>query len=82
MSDTLRKCMGWGLTLLGGLVFLVGAWAVLAYFWRLIEILDEPDKSWIFWGLAILFIGIGAIGTGVGMVVSGRRLLSGPRPRR
>ena len=78
----LRLILGWALQIVGAGLVLFGVWAVGAYVWGVIEVLNEPDRSWIFWGLAILFIGIGAIGTGVGMVVSGRRLLSGPRPRR
>ena len=82
MKDTVRKTIGWVAILTGGLLFLVGAWGILAYIWGVIDILGEPDKSWIFWGLAILFIGILALGAGIGLIVTGRRVLAKSPPDR
>ena len=75
MSTTLQKTIAWVLMLIGGTVALFGAWAIGAYVWGVIDVLDEADQSWIFWGLAILFIGITAFGVGVGLFVLGRQKL-------
>lgn len=75
MALPLRHTFGWLLTLAGGLVCLFGIWAIGAYAWGVIEVLDAPDKSWIFWGLAILFIGLICLPLGAGMVVYGRRIV-------
>ena len=75
MKTTLQKTIAWALMLLGGMVALFGAWAIGAYVWGVIDVLDEADQSWMFWGLAILFIGITAFGAGVGLFVLGRQKL-------
>ena len=67
--------MGWTLCILGGLLALFGVWAVGAYIWGVITVLSDTDQSWIFWGLAILFIGLAAAGVGIGMMVAGVQVL-------
>ena len=70
-----RQVSGWALSAVGGVLALVGVWGIGAYAWGVIDVLDEPDQSWIFWGLAILGIGIGTLGAGIGAIVLGRALL-------
>ena len=51
----------------------VGLWLVGAYSWGVINVIGEADRSWIFWGLALVAIGIPALGAGARLVVWGRR---------
>jgi hypothetical protein len=46
-----------------------------AYVYEALRVLDEADRSWLFWGLAMLFIGIILARLGVGLVLLGRRLM-------
>jgi hypothetical protein len=48
-------------------VFFVGAYVVEA-----IRVLDEPDRSWFFWGVPFLFGGILLVKFGVRSIVWGR----------
>ena len=75
MAHPFRKLLWWALTLVGALLCLFGLWAIGAYVWGVLAILDEPDKSWIFWGLAILFIGIIAAALGAVLLVFGWKAL-------
>ncbi len=80
MRNALNKTLGWALIIFAAAVSIFGIWAIVAYVWGVIDVLDEPDQSWIFWGLAFLFIGVFAVGTGIGLFVLGREKLraSGP----
>ena len=75
MGYWFRRAMGWTLCLAGTLLVLFGIWAVGAYFWGVVDVLGESDQSWFFWGLAILFIGLAAAGVGIGLIVTGVKVL-------
>ena len=78
MSRNLAKRrLGQGLFGLGGLIALGGLWAIGAYAWGVLAVLGEPDQSWIFWGLALVFVGLGAIGLGLVIALAGRALVRG-----
>lgn len=48
-----------GLAIVSGLVVgAVGAWAVGLYLWGVVDVLDQPDRSWIFWGAIFLLAGV------------------------
>ncbi len=79
MRRRLHTILSWAILCVGVLLTLCGLWAIGAYVWGVLDVLDEADQSWIFWGLAILFIGIMALGTGVGLVVLGRQMLGNAR---
>ncbi len=59
------------LSVIGGGVFLiVGALAMKWYWWDVVMgQAGEPDRSMLFWGLPILFIGVLATVAGVGLIV-------------
>ncbi len=71
MSWNWRRVVGWILFCLGCFVTLIGVWAIGGYIWGVVSVLDEPDQSWMFWGLAILFVGVAAVAIGIGMTVTG-----------
>ena len=52
----------------------MGLWLVGAYSWGVINVIGEADRSWIFWGLALVAIGIPALGARARLVVWGRSL--------
>lgn len=52
---------GWALILLG--VLSIGTYA-----WGVIGVLGEADRSWIFWGLVFLFLGLYLIRAGIGIL--------------
>ena len=60
--------------IVGTLMIGVGLWLVGAYSWGVINVIGEADRSWIFWGLALVAIGIPALGAGARLVVWGRSL--------
>ena len=60
--------------LFGGVVALVGAGLVAAYFLEaVLARLGEPDQSLLFWYLPILFIGLAGLGIGLAAVAWGIR---------
>ncbi len=66
-----------GVALGGGGVLAIAFGLYLAgmYVWGVVDVLDQPDRSWLFWGLALLFLGIGLTFLGAVLVVLGRGLL-------
>ena len=60
-----------GLSAVGGAILLiVGAAAAKWYFWdTLIREAGQADRSMLFWGIPILFIGMVVAAIGVGLVV-------------
>ena len=75
MSSRLRTLFVRLLYALGALVSFVGLSFVLIYVWEVISVIGAPDQSIVFWGLAILLIGIILCVVGATMVVTARRLL-------
>ncbi|MCJ7782023.1 MAG: hypothetical protein MUQ27_14485 [Acidimicrobiia bacterium] len=54
----------------GAVLVIVGAAALKWYVWDVvIGQAGEPDRSMLFWGLPILFVGVFAGGAGLGLVV-------------
>ena len=65
-------------SILSGIIFaLMGMLGIGVYLSSGIAVLDEPDKSIIFWYLPILFIGITILGGAVYFVIIGIRSLKG-----
>jgi len=50
------------------------------YVARAARVLGESDRSWLFWGLAILFAGLLFVGIGVALVFLGRRISRSAAP--
>lgn len=57
----------------------LGALAVCAYVHGVIQILDQPDKSWIFWGSVFFLTGLPLLGVGGFLILWGRSLLRASR---
>jgi len=65
-------------SILSGIILaLTGTWGIGVYFYSGIAVLEQPDKSIIFWYLPILFIGITLLGLAVYFIIIGRRSLKG-----
>lgn len=75
MSGQLKRAAGWALCGLGCLTAMIGVWAIGSYIWGVVSVINEPDQSWMFWGLAIFFIGLAGLGLGIGIFAAGRSLL-------
>jgi hypothetical protein len=75
-SPQWKRVFGWTLCGLGGLAALLGVWAIGGYVWGVLQVLDEADQSWTFWGLIFVFIGFGALGVAAALILAGRSLLS------
>jgi len=58
----------------GGLFSLVGLVLVVSYVREAILLrIGDPDQSLLFWYLPLLFIGLMLMGSGIALVVMGRR---------
>ena len=65
-------------SILSGIILaLMGMLGIGVYLFSGIAVLDQPDKSIIFWYLPILFIGITLLGLAVYFIIIGRRSLKG-----
>ena len=71
MSWNWRRVLGWIFLCLGCLSMLIGVWSIGGYIWGVVSVLDEPDQSWIFWGLIFVLIGIAGIVLGAAMAFVG-----------
>lgn len=61
-----------GLAIVSGLVVgAVGAWAVGLYLWGVVDVLDQPDRSWIFWGAIFLLAGVPMVTAGGSLIAWG-----------
>ncbi|WP_375254680.1 hypothetical protein [Yoonia sp.] len=49
----------------------IGVWSIGGYIWGAVSVLDEPDQSWMFWGLIFVLIGIAGIVLGTAMALVG-----------
>lgn len=73
---------GLAVSLAGFSTAALGLFWVGAYALRAIEVLDQPDRSFLFWGLAVLFCGIFLTLLGGALVLWGRTMMrAAPRPR-
>ncbi|MXQ07998.1 hypothetical protein GQ651_09085 [Alphaproteobacteria bacterium GH1-50] len=81
MGNGTRSILSWGLIATGSLAALFGVWAIATYVIGVIRVLDAPDRSWIFWGLAIMMIGIIALAAGIPALVAGLRMRQGGQSR-
>ena len=57
--------IGWGLVAIG--LLSAGTYVVEA-----VQVLHEPDRSWLFWGVALLFGGLLLVRLGVRLIVWAR----------
>lgn len=70
-----RRVAGVALAVGGVLATAFGLCLAGMYVWGVVDVLGQPDRSWLFWGLAILFPGIGLTFLGAVLVVLGRGLM-------
>lgn len=69
--------LGWLAGFAAAVCLVIGAAAVKWYVWDVVIAgAGEADRSMLFWGLPILFIGVWAIGGGVGLGLVARSTLS------
>jgi hypothetical protein len=78
-SRTWRRTAGIGVTAAGVVAFSAGLWMTLIWLYNVLRVLGEADRSWLFWGLAILFGGIILVRLGVRLVVFGRQMTRSER---
>ena len=76
----MERIAGFAAALASVVLLVVGAAAVQWYVWDVaVSQAGQPDRSMLFWGLPVLFIGvIGALAS-VGMALLARRALSSSR---
>ena len=73
----MNRIVGVAASLVAVVLLVIGATAVKWYVWDMaIGQAGEPDRSMLFWGLPILFIGLFAIGAFVALVVLVRNAFS------
>ncbi|MBX7541260.1 hypothetical protein [Qipengyuania sphaerica] len=53
----------------------LGAIITGAYVHGVIDVIGEPDQSWIFWGIALLAIGLPMLGGGIALAVWGWQII-------
>lgn len=69
-----RGAAGMAVMLAGLVVMGIGLSYVGLYIHGVFEVLHQPDRSWIFWGLTILLIGLALTVGGAAAMVWGRSL--------
>jgi fatty acid desaturase len=75
-----RRGVGRILSGIGVAVAAAGVWMIGAYVARAVSVLGSSDRSWLFWGLAILFAGLLFAGIGVTLFLLGRRITRSAAP--
>lgn len=70
-----RRARGVAATLGGAVMAISGVYLIGIYIYGVVQVMHEPDKSLIFWGLAILFMGIMCTAAGCTLFVHGRNAL-------
>lgn len=73
-SSPARRFLGRVLMGLGGLAAVAGLAGIGGYVMRAIDVLGRSDRSWLFWGLAILVGGVILLVLGIALVLVGREL--------
>ena len=77
MQDHAWRRRGGALAIIvGPALGLLGLVSIGLYVKGVLDVLGEPDRSWIFWGLIFLFIGVLLVKIGVALFVLGRRWMS------
>ena len=65
-------------SILSGIILaLIGILGIGIYLFSVIAVLDQPDKSVIFWYLPILFLSIASLGIAVYFIIIGFKSLKG-----
>ena len=73
----MNRIVGVAASLVAVVLLVIGATAVKWYVWDMaIGQAGEPDRSMLFWGLPILFIGLLSIGAFAALVVLARNAFS------
>ena len=73
----MNRIVGVAASLVAVVLFVLGATAVKWYVWDMaVGQAGEPDRSMLFWGLPILFIGLLSIGAFAALVVLARNAFS------
>lgn len=73
----MSRIVGVAVSIVAVVLLIVGAAGVKWYVWDIaIGEAGQPDRSMLFWGLPILFIGLFAIGAFVAAVVLARKAFS------
>lgn len=76
-SSWLRKGLGILAAVTGVSALFIGGAALKWYFWDIvIQQAGEPDRSMLFWGIPIVFIGVAATAAGTALLWLARRRLS------
>lgn len=76
MRETGRRLVAPIMVVAGSLLAVVGLAGVKWYVWDIvISQAGQPDRSMLFWGLAVLFLALGAAGAGGLLVWAGRNLI-------
>jgi hypothetical protein len=76
----LRRFLAWLSVAAAVACLLIGGAALKWYLWDILIVESgSPDRSMLFWGLPVVFIGLAAVGGGVGLGVLARSLFSARR---
>jgi len=72
----MRKILGVIIAAGSVMALVVGAAAVKWYVWDImIGQSGEPDRSMLYWGLPILFLGVAVLGISLGLALAAKRML-------
>ncbi|MFV2000495.1 MAG: hypothetical protein ACC654_09055 [Acidimicrobiia bacterium] len=71
----MRKILGVIIAAGSVMALVVGAAAVKWYVWDImIGQSGEPDRSMLYWGLPILFLGVAVLGVSLGLALAAKRM--------
>lgn len=79
MSESRSPAVGMAMTAVGVSMAALGISWVAAYVYRAVGVLHEPDRSWLFWGLSLVFAGLILLRVGVRLAIRGTRLMRASR---
>jgi hypothetical protein len=73
-----RRLVARGVAVLAAIAVFIGLTALKWYFWDIvIQQAGEADRSMLFWGIPIVFIGIASLAVGIRLAAFARTGLSG-----
>ena len=73
-----RRLVSRGLAVLAAIAVFIGLTALKWYLWDIvIQQAGEADRSMLFWGIPIVFIGIASLAVGIRLAAFARKGLSG-----